>query len=211
MNKGGIGMRKRTIIICLGVAVLYLGSAGCSISLHGSANLNADGTGVILDGQNPISVKAAQPAPPPPPPKPKPVPVLKAKVVGKKIEITEKVMFEYNKAAIKVDSNQLLNDVATVLTKYPTIQKIRIEGHTDSDGKDKYNKKLSQKRADSVKEFLVQAGIDESRMEAVGYGEEKPIASNDTDEGKEANRRVEFNIIEGGAEEKVVVKPGTQE
>jgi outer membrane protein OmpA-like peptidoglycan-associated protein len=211
MNKGGNGMRKRTIIFCLGVAVLYLGLAGCYIGISGSAKLNADGSGVILDGQNPILVQAKQPAPPPPPPKPAPKPVLKAKVVGKKIEITEKVMFDYNKATIKVDSNQLLTDVATVLEKYPTIKKISIEGHTDSDGKAKYNKKLSQQRADAVKEFLVKAGIDESRMEAVGYGEEQPIASNDTDEGKEQNRRVEFNIIEGGAEEKVVVKPGTEE
>jgi outer membrane protein OmpA-like peptidoglycan-associated protein len=105
-------------------------------------------------------------------------------------------MFDYNKATIKVDSNDLLNDVAKVLTEHANITKIRIEGHTDSDGADKYNKKLSQKRADAVKAFLVQAGITEDRMEAVGYGEEKPIASNDTDEGKEQNRRVEFNIIE---------------
>jgi OOP family OmpA-OmpF porin len=104
-------------------------------------------------------------------------------------------MFEYNKAKIKVDSHQLLTDVGTVLTENMDITKVRIEGHTDGDGSAKYNKKLSQKRANAVRDFIVKLGIDESRLEAVGYGEDRPVASNDTDEGKEQNRRVEFNIL----------------
>ena len=129
---------------------------------------------------------------PPPPQRPR-----RAKAVGKKIEINEKVMFDYNKASIKVDSHELLKDVAAVMSEHQSIEKVRIEGHTDSDGTDEYNKKLSQDRADAVKAFLVQAGIDETKLEAVGHGEEKPIAPNDTAEGKEKNRRVEFNIAKG--------------
>jgi outer membrane protein OmpA-like peptidoglycan-associated protein len=196
---GGKWMKTRKILLCGVMAVLCFGLIGCSISLSGSAKATADGSGAIIEGAQPIVVQADQPklpeAPPPPPP-PKPT---KAKLVGKKIVITEKVMFEYNKAKIKVESNDLLNEVAEIIKKYPSLKKIAVEGHTDADGSDKYNKKLSQKRADAVKKFLVAAGIEEDRLEATGYGEEKPIADNETDEGKEKNRRVEFNILEGVA------------
>lgn len=191
-------MKKITMLYWLSVAILCLGLASCSIAVSGNAKVNSSGSGVVIEGKDAIVVKAKQPELPPPPPKPAPPPVVKkAKVVGKKIEITEKVMFDTNKATIKPVSHDLLNDVAGVLKEHSSIEKVRVEGHTDSDGSNKYNKKLSQDRADSVKAFLVKAGIDESRLEAVGYGEEKPIASNDTEEGKEANRRVEFNIIRG--------------
>ena len=186
-------MKASRLWTCVGVLVLGAGLAGCSVSVNASAKA---GGKYILDGKDKIVVTAAQPAAPePPPPPPIAKPILKARVEGKKIVISEKVMFEYNKATIKVDSHQLLKDVATVLTENPKITKVKIEGHTDSDGNDKYNKKLSQQRADAVKDFLVKVGIDANRLEAVGYGEERPAASNDTDEGKEANRRVEFNII----------------
>ena len=191
-------MKTRKILLCGVMAVLCFGLIGCSISLSGSAKMNAGGTGVIIEGAEPIVVQAEQPklpeAPPPPPPK-----KTKAKLVGKRIVITEKVMFEYNKAKIKVESNDLLNEVAEIIKKYPSLKKIAVEGHTDADGSEKYNKKLSQKRADAVKKFLIAAGVEEERLEATGYGEEKPIADNDTDEGKEKNRRVEFNITEGTA------------
>lgn len=184
-------MTLKTIILSFGTVALCAVFGGCSFSMSA-------GSKATLVGKDKIVVLADQP------PKPKPVSTptikspkrrMKAKVVGKKIEITEKVMFEYDKAVIKVDSHGLLNDVAEVMKEHADIQKVRIEGHTDSDGTDDYNKKLSQDRADAVKAFLVGVGIDENRMEAVGLGEEKPIADNKTEEGKERNRRVEFNII----------------
>jgi OOP family OmpA-OmpF porin len=163
--------------------------AGCNVSFS-TGNLKT------LKSNENIVVTAERPAPPPKPkPKPKPKPERKAKVVNKKIEITEKVMFEVNKAVIQEQSFELLNDVAAVIKENPHIKEIRIEGHTDADGSDSYNKDLSQKRADSVKTYLVEAGVDEAILDAVGYGEEKPIADNDTEAGKEKNRRVEFNIV----------------
>lgn len=183
-------MKTRIFMMFMGVVFLAWGFAGCSVSVSASA-----GNKTTIEGKDKIKVTAQQP-PKPEKPAPKVIKKRKAKLVGKKIEITDKVMFDYNAATIKVESNTLLEDVAEVLKENAGVKKIRIEGHTDSDGKDAYNKKLSQQRADSVKSFLVKAGIDESRLEAVGYGEERPVADNDTDEGKEKNRRVEFNVIE---------------
>jgi outer membrane protein OmpA-like peptidoglycan-associated protein len=112
-----------------------------------------------------------------------------------KIEIKQQVHFDTNKWVILKDSFEMLNQVASVLKDYPKIR-IRIEGHTDSVADDDFNLKLSQKRADAVREFLVNAGIGADRLTAVGYGETMPIASNKTAKGRAANRRVEFNITE---------------
>jgi OOP family OmpA-OmpF porin len=185
-------MRARTFLSIVGVVFLGTALFGCSFSA--SASLNSEGK-TVLKGKDAIMVSAVQPAEPEPPPPPPPPVIRKAKRVGKKIEINEKVMFDYNKATIKVDSHALLNDVAAVIKENPKIQKIRVEGHTDGDGNAKYNKKLSQQRADAVKDFLTKAGVSADVLESVGYGKEQPIGDNKTDEGKEMNRRVEFNII----------------
>ncbi len=194
-------MKTRKILLCQGVAVLCFGLAGCSISLSGGASLNAGGDGAVIEGTEPIAVQAAQPELPAQPPKP--VPPKKAKLVGKKIVITEKVMFDYDKATIKAESNELLSDVGEIIKKFPTIKKVSIEGHTDTTGKAKYNKKLSQKRANAVKEFLVKLGIDGKRLEAIGHGEENPIDPSKGEEANEKNRRVEFNIQDGEAVEMI--------
>ncbi len=115
-------------------------------------------------------------------------------VTEERIELKQKVYFATNKSTILRKSYPLLNEVAQVLLDRPSIR-VRIEGHTDSRGSARYNLKLSQARADSVKRYLVRQGVDPSRMEAVGYGEERPIEDNATREGRAANRRVEFHII----------------
>lgn len=108
------------------------------------------------------------------------------------IRINQKIHFAYNKAVIKRTSYWILAQVAQVLKDYPEIT-LSIEGHTDSRGSDKYNKKLSQKRAQAVLEHLVtQHRIARGRLSARGFGEEKPIEPNLTEEGRAANRRVEF-------------------
>ncbi|MEZ4237238.1 MAG: OmpA family protein [Myxococcota bacterium] len=118
-------------------------------------------------------------------------------VVGKeKITINEKIFFDYNNAVIQKISYELLDEVARVINDTPRIKKIQIEGHTDSDGSDAYNLKLSQSRAEAVVEYLVKAGVSGSRLVAKGFGESLPIDSNDTARGKAKNRRVEFTILE---------------
>jgi outer membrane protein OmpA-like peptidoglycan-associated protein len=116
-------------------------------------------------------------------------------VTETKIELKQTVYFDTKKAKIKRVSYPLLDDVAKALKDYPTI-KVRIEGHTDSQGKDKFNLGLSQRRAESVRKYLIGKGIDGGRMVAEGFGEEVPIADNRTKEGRAQNRRVEFFITE---------------
>jgi OOP family OmpA-OmpF porin len=101
------------------------------------------------------------------------------------------IKFDYNKAVIKPESMGVINDIAKLLRENPAM-KFEIQGHTDSDGGDEYNMKLSQARADAVKAMLVEAGIDGAGLTAKGYGKSKPIADNVTPEGKANNRRVEF-------------------
>jgi outer membrane protein OmpA-like peptidoglycan-associated protein len=84
-----------------------------------------------------------------------------------------------------------LNEIAKLLKGHSDL-KFEIDGHTDSDGNDDANMKLSQSRADAVKAQLVKMGIDESRLSAKGFGETKPVDKNDSAEGKANNRRVEF-------------------
>ncbi len=81
----------------------------------------------------------------------------------------------------------VMNDNSTI--------KVEISGHTDSKGSDDYNRDLSQGRAQEVVNYIISQGIEESRMNAKGYGEEKPVATNDTDEGRAENRRVEFTVL----------------
>lgn len=141
-------------------------------------------------------------APPPPPPKEEPPPVKEepppppvAEIKAEKIELKEKIQFELNKAELLPASKTLLDQVVKIMKDHPEIEKIRIEGHTDSDASNDYNLKLSNDRAASVKNYLASQGIDAKRMESKGFGETKPIADNSTEAGKEENRRVEIHIV----------------
>jgi len=104
------------------------------------------------------------------------------------------ITFDLNQASIKPSFSGTLESVGLVLKEYDkTI--IQIEGHTDSSGSDSYNQLLSEKRAASVRDFLLNQGIEPSRTRAVGYGERYPVASNDTAAGREQNRRVELTLV----------------
>ena len=105
----------------------------------------------------------------------------------------EKIHFEYDRARIKSSSYELLDKLVKIANECPDA-KIEVEGHTDSDGSENYNQRLSFKRANAVKKYLIEKGIQESRLTAIGYGELQPIATNETSEGKEQNRRIEFNV-----------------
>ncbi len=112
-----------------------------------------------------------------------------------KIVIVETVYFKLDKAIIEKRSFKLLENVAAVLAGHSAIR-VRIEGHTDSQGNAAHNKDLSQRRAEAVRTFLVAHGIDAARLDAVGYGPERPVADNKTTKGRAANRRVEFVIVD---------------
>ena len=112
------------------------------------------------------------------------------------IEILEMVYFETNKAVIKPVSYGLLDDVANTLNTYADIKLIEVSGHTDDVGKDETNLKLSQARSEAVMKYLVSKGVDPTRLVARGYGETKPIDSNETAEGRAKNRRVAFTILQ---------------
>ena len=104
------------------------------------------------------------------------------------------VTFEFNKSRLRPDAKTILTWVLGIMQKYPDMQ-VELAGYTDSIGSAAYNLKLSQKRAESVKAYLVEKGIDASRIQAKGYGKENPVASNKTDDGREYNRRVELRIL----------------
>jgi outer membrane protein OmpA-like peptidoglycan-associated protein len=147
----------------------------------------------------PLTVIGTPPPPPPPPeppPPPPPAAPKRVEVQADQIMIREKIQFETAKAVIKPESFDLLNEITSVVRDNAQIKKLSIEGHTDSDGGEKYNQKLSDQRAAAVREYLVQHGIDAARLASKGWGEAKPIGDNATDAGKEQNRRVEFIIAE---------------
>ena len=103
--------------------------------------------------------------------------------------------FDNGKADLKPEMYGDLDKITNFLLDNPTVQ-LRIEGHTDSDGDPDLNRKLSQARADAIREYLIEFGyIEESRIIAIGYGSTKPIVEEQTDQDKKLNRRVEFNIV----------------
>tara|TARA_R110001583_G_scaffold48013_7_gene150174 strand:+ start:10503 stop:11831 length:1329 start_codon:yes stop_codon:yes gene_type:complete len=108
-------------------------------------------------------------------------------------EYAKTILFDSGKSSIKKQSSAVLGDIIKILNEYPN-SKFTIEGHTDSVGSEANNQKLSDARALSVKEYLVENGIDKFRLSSVGYGESKPIDTNATSKGRANNRRVEINL-----------------
>ena len=118
------------------------------------------------------------------------------RITKDQIEIDEKINFALGKATILPSSYPILDSVAQVMRDYPAI-KVRVEGHTDSQGSDSYNMTLSEDRAASVYAYLANQGIEKSRLKSRGLGETMPIDTNRTEAGRANNRRVEFHIEEG--------------
>ena len=120
----------------------------------------------------------------------------KVERVGEGIKITFEsgLLFDVNKAAVKPVSRENLEDLATILNKYPDTN-VLIEGHTDSTGTEEHNLTLSRQRAQSVANYLAQLQVDATRFTIMGYGWSQPVADNDTAEGRALNRRVDIGIM----------------
>jgi outer membrane protein OmpA-like peptidoglycan-associated protein len=182
-----------------------------ALAMLGVASLVACGSTTQFQDQAAIAILGTPPLPPPAPEPPAPpAPPPRVELREDKIEINEKIQFAHNASNIKDVSFSLLDEVADVIKKNPQIKKLSIEGHASAEGDANHNKKLSDARAKAVQAYLVGKGVEAGRLTAKGFGVEKPIASNDTDEGREKNRRVEFNIIEQDVTtKKVEVDPAT--
>lgn len=166
----------------LAAGLMILVVAGC-----GPTAFN-DASALVVNGTPPE---------PEPEPEPQAEPPKRVELRDNRIVINEKVQFEYDSAKILEVSHDLLNEVAKVIKDNPQIRKIEVQGHASAEGTPEHNQKLSARRAQSVRKYLLDnAGIEDALLTSKGYGSTQPIASNDTDEGKEKNRRVEFIITE---------------
>jgi OOP family OmpA-OmpF porin len=176
----GFSLRRLTAAPLLPLALCALGACGGPVAFSGNTAL-----AVVGD------------PPPPLPPEPK-----RVEVKDDRIQINEKIQFDFDKATIKEVSHSLLNEVVDVIKKNPHIKKIAIEGHASAEGGADYNLSLSDRRAKAVMKYLVDHGIVQGMLTAQGFGATKPLGENDTEPGREKNRRVEFNIVEQDPKQK---------
>jgi len=143
----------------------------------------------------PAPKPAVTPPPPPPPraPAPKPAPA-KPKPVAEKVTLAADVLFDFDKSVLKPEGKSKLDDLAQKV-KAINLEVVIAIGHTDSIGSDAYNQKLSVRRAESVKAYMVTRGVEPNRIYTEGKGEKQPVASNKTKDGRQKNRRVEIEVI----------------
>lgn len=155
------------------------------------------GCGLVTVEQEPFTpmqIRADRPLAPPP----------KVVLTESSIQIVDKIQFELGSDVLLEVSFPLLDEIVKVMAENPQIEVVQIEGHTDNTGGAARNRELSKQRAESVRQYLIGKGILKDRLIAKGFGPDKPIQPNDTPEGREANRRVEFNIIKQGPKKTVV-------
>ena len=148
-----------------------------------------------------------QPGPPDPDAKKNGCPA--ARIEGKEIKIIEQVKFATASAKLLPESDSILQAVLAIMKDHPEITKLSVEGHTDNKGARALNVTLSKNRAASVVKWLTGHGVAASRLSSEGFGPDRPLASNDTDQGRQDNRRVEFHIQGGTPSVEVQTKPGT--
>ncbi|HEX9597643.1 MAG TPA: OmpA family protein [Anaerolineales bacterium] len=160
------------------------------------------GAGALLGGLVGYWICPEEPPPPPPPPAPRaeappPPPPAPAPTESRRI-VLRGINFDFDKSNIKAEFRPVLDEAAKMLSDNPNI-KVLIEGHTDSRGTDAYNLRLSDRRANAVKQYLVSRGVDAGRLDTVGKGESEPVADNmkngrDNPEGRAMNRRAELKV-----------------
>ncbi|MGA8138628.1 MULTISPECIES: OmpA family protein [Pseudomonas] len=133
------------------------------------------------------------PAPAPAPVEAAPAPVAESAPAPEVVKVQLDVKFDFNKAIVKPNSKGDVKNLADFMKQYPRTT-TTVAGHTDNVGPDAYNQKLSQRRADAVKQVLVQDGVAPNRIQSVGYGKTRPVADNATEAGRAINRRVEAEV-----------------
>ncbi|ROM53314.1 porin [Pseudomonas poae] len=208
--EGGFGHQSRTNVKVDGhsgrdQSTLAIAGAGVKYyftnNLYARAGVEADyaldngkwdysalvGLGVNFGG----NAGAVAPAPTPAP-APEPTPEPEAPV-AQVVRVELDVKFDFDKAVVKPNSYADVKNLADFMKQYPNTTTV-VEGHTDSVGPDAYNQKLSQRRADAVKQVLVKDGIAPNRVSSVGYGKSRPVADNATEAGRAVNRRVEASV-----------------
>ena len=116
-------------------------------------------------------------------------------IVGQEVKINQKIIFKKDSANIEPESNELLEAVAKIIKEHPELQIIEVGGHASKEGDDHYNRRLTQRRVESVVAALTQRGVEKGRLLAQGFGFHCPIAQGDTPDALEQNRRVEFKIL----------------
>ena len=149
------------------------------------------------DGVPPPPAPAVAPPPPPPaapPPAPAPAPVVAPVPTSEKVTFAADAFFDFDKATLKPEGKAKLDDLVSKMGGI-NLEVIIAVGHTDSVGSDAYNQKLSVKRAESVKAYLVSKGVEKNRVYTEGKGKKQPVADNKTAEGRAKNRRVEIEVV----------------
>jgi OOP family OmpA-OmpF porin len=138
------------------------------------------------------------PAPPPPPPAappaPKPAPVVPVAPTSEKVTFAADAFFDFDKSVLKPEGKAKLDDLVSKMGGI-NLEVIIAVGHTDSVGSDAYNQKLSVRRSEAVKAYLVSKGVEKNRVYTEGKGEKQPVADNKTSEGRAKNRRVEIEVV----------------
>ncbi len=164
------------------------------------AMANAECDPDLMPKPKPVVTPPPPPPPPPAPEKPKPAPEKpkpapeKPKPAAEKVTLAADVLFDFDKSVLKSEGKNKLDDLATKV-KAINLEVVIAIGHTDSIGADAYNQKLSVRRTESIKAYLVSKGVEPNRIYTEGKGEKQPVASNKTKDGRAKNRRVEIEVI----------------
>lgn len=163
------------------LAALACASAGCSTAFTVDQVSSSRAAGVMTTAPEPAEV------------------VAHVHLEGDEIRIDEQIQFELGAAHIEAASDALLDEIGALIRDNPQLGSVSIEGHTDDRGSASFNERLSQARAEAVRDALVERGVEPERLHAAGFGERRPLVPNDSDAGRTQNRRVEFHISKDGA------------
>ena len=188
-------MGCRALIAILIVSVTACGSSPKSVCKPVPSFASPAVQCVAMEEPKEAPKPEPKPVPEPEPvkePEPEPEPEKPVVVKKEKIELDRTIQFEPNSAKLIEDSKTLLDEVAKALAEHPEIKLVKVEGHTDSRMGTRHNKKLSIQRANSVRSYLIQKGVEKNRLTAHGFGETQPVSDNGTWKGRFENRRVDL-------------------